>query len=292
MSAQALRTLAPVVTLSNNRVVTTSKDVADCFSKHHRDVLRAIENLLADLPEDHQRNFAQTVIERPNPSGGAPIKSPAYEITRDGFTLLAMGFTGKKALQFKLAYIDAFNQMESKLRELAPGAADRILNSTIGTDGFRVLGALVAGKVRALPPATRRRATMKLWAQVHAAFNVRSAEDIPVNQLDSARNFVAAYVLEGELLDREHLPMGRHVPMATIYNAYALVRHFDALADIFKERRMYEHLSGLGSDLGGLMIDRFKDGRIFSHRLKHAFAPEIAEFSRRIEEGKPAYDLH
>lgn len=203
MSAQAIRTLAPVVTLSNNRVVTTSKDVADCFNKHHRDVLRAIENLLADLPEDHQRNFAQTLIERPNPSGGAPIKSPAYEITRDGFTLLAMGFTGKKALQFKLAYIDAFNQMEAKLRELSPGAAESILNATIGTDGYRVLGALIAGKTRKLPAPVRRSAVMKLWSQVHAAFNVRRAEDIPADQLDSARNFVAAYVLQGELLDAE-----------------------------------------------------------------------------------------
>lgn len=171
-------------------------------------------------------------------------------------------------------------------------AAANILSSTIGTDGFHVLGALVAGKVRGLPAQIRRRATMKLWAQVHAAFNVRSAEDIPVNQLDSARNFVAAYALEGELLDREQPPAGRHVPMATIYNAYALVRHFDALADLFKERRLYEHLSGLGSDLGGLMIDRFKDGRIFSHHLKREFAPEMGEFERRIGEGRAPYELH
>lgn len=291
MSAQPLRALAPVVTLSNNRIVTTSKDVADCFGKQHKHVLDAIQNLLVELPPDHQPNFRPMVFEAEIGSG-AIRKFPAYEITRDGFTLLAMGFTGKKALQFKLAYIDAFNQMEAKLREAAPGTADKILHRTIGTDGFHVLGALVAGKVRGLPAQIRRRATMKLWAQVHAAFNVRSAEDIPVNQLDSARNFVAAYALEGELLDREQPPAGRHVPMATIYNAYALVRHFDALADLFKERRLYEHLSGLGSDLGGLMIDRFKDGRIFSHHLKREFAPEMGEFERRIGEGRAPYELH
>jgi len=47
---------------------------------------------------------------------GATRESPAYNLTRDGFTLLAMGFTGKKALAFKLAYIDAFNRMEAGLR--------------------------------------------------------------------------------------------------------------------------------------------------------------------------------
>lgn len=48
---------------------------------------------------------------RGNPSGGAAIPSTSYLTTRDGFTLLAMGFTGAKALSFKLAYIDAFNAM-------------------------------------------------------------------------------------------------------------------------------------------------------------------------------------
>lgn len=80
------------------------------------------------------------------------------------------------------------------------GKMTTLVGQTIGTDGFHVLGAVVAGKVRALPPEVQRRATMKLWAQVHAAFNVRSAQDIPAAQLDSARNFIAAYALEGEFL--------------------------------------------------------------------------------------------
>lgn len=81
------------------------------------------------------------------------------------------------------------------------GRMATLMGQTIGTDGFHVLGAVVAGKVRALPRDVQRRATMKLWAQVHAAFNVRSAEDIPAAQLDSARNFIAAYVLEGEWIE-------------------------------------------------------------------------------------------
>ena len=107
---------SPLVTISGHRAVTTSKAVADHFGKRHDHVLRDIKELIAELPVEHLPNFGETVIERENPSGGAPIKSPAYEITRDGFALLCMGFTGKKALAFKLAYIDAFNRMEAELR--------------------------------------------------------------------------------------------------------------------------------------------------------------------------------
>ncbi|MCP8350647.1 hypothetical protein DN387_20650 [Pseudomonas sp. FBF18] len=77
-----------------------------------------------------------------------------------------------------------------------------VLGQTIGTDGFHMLGAIVKGKVTSLPAPIQRRATAKIWSQIHAAFGVRSAADIPAHQLDSARNFVAAYVIEGELLPK------------------------------------------------------------------------------------------
>ncbi len=193
---------APLVVISDHRAVTTSKAIADCFGKRHDDVLKAIRALIDDLPPEHARNFAETVIERENPSGGAPIKSPVYEMTRDGFTLLAMGFTGKKALTFKLAYIDAFNRMEAALKSVAPLPVEHILNTTIGTDGFHVLAALIAGKVSKLPPVERRSVVGEIWAQVHKAFGVSRAEDIPAASLDSARNFVGAYVAQA----RQALP--------------------------------------------------------------------------------------
>ncbi len=106
---------SPVVFERSGEVRTTSRDVADLFEKRHDQILRDIGNLVADLP-DRLHTFEETVFERPNPSGGAPIQSRGYEMTRDGFTLLAMGFTGKKALKFKLAYIEAVNRMETALR--------------------------------------------------------------------------------------------------------------------------------------------------------------------------------
>ena len=106
----------PVVTIVNGQPTTLSTDVAYFFEKPHNDVLKAIRAILSKLPEDRLGNFSQTVVTRANPSGGAPIQSKAYRLTRDGFTFLAMGFTGEKAQAFKWAYIDAFNRMEEALR--------------------------------------------------------------------------------------------------------------------------------------------------------------------------------
>lgn len=101
------------VIATNNQPITTSRNIADVFGKQHRDILKAIDNLLPDLPTEWgMRNFAQGV--EANQQNGQEYRY--FTITRDGFTLLAMGFTGKKALAFKLAYIDAFNNMADALQ--------------------------------------------------------------------------------------------------------------------------------------------------------------------------------
>ncbi|WP_205892922.1 BRO family protein [Pseudomonas gregormendelii] len=101
--------------------------------------------------------------------------------------------------------------------EDSEGKMSTLIGQTIGTDGFHMLGAVVKGKVSSLPAAMQRRATSKIWSQTHAAFGVRSAADIPADQLDSARNFIAAYALEGEWLGKEpkHQP-NLSYPIATL----------------------------------------------------------------------------
>ena len=121
----------PVVTVVDGSVTTLSTDVATFFEKNHRDVVRSIENILSTVSEDRVRNFAQTVVTRANPSGGAPIKSKAYRLTRDGFTFLAMGFTGARAQEFKWAYIDAFNKMEAALRQCPVAAEISVARLTV-----------------------------------------------------------------------------------------------------------------------------------------------------------------
>ena len=91
----------------NNTVRTTSLKVAEAFRKRHGHVMRDIENLIArGVP-----NFGHTLYT--HPQNGQTYKM--YEMDRDGYSLLAMGFTGNKALRFKIRFIEAFNAMEAEL---------------------------------------------------------------------------------------------------------------------------------------------------------------------------------
>jgi Rha family phage regulatory protein len=93
----------------NNQLKTTSLKVSEAFGKLHKDILRKIETL--ECSKDfNERNF--TPVEY---SDTKSEKRPAYEITKDGFMFLVMGFTGKKAAAVKEAYIAAFNRMQDKL---------------------------------------------------------------------------------------------------------------------------------------------------------------------------------
>lgn len=104
----------PVVTIYDGVVTTLSTNVAEFFGKLHKDVIRSIETILKTTDEKHKRNFAPMMIDV-EIGNGATRKSKAYRLTRDGFTFLAMGFTGERAQSFKWAYIDAFNRMETQL---------------------------------------------------------------------------------------------------------------------------------------------------------------------------------
>ena len=99
----------PKIAIVNGQAVTSSLAIANFFSKRHDDVLKKIRTLDCSASFT-ARNFA--VSEYTDCSGR---KLPCYHITRDGFAFLAMGFTGKRAAQFKEAYITAFNQMDKRL---------------------------------------------------------------------------------------------------------------------------------------------------------------------------------
>lgn len=108
---------APLVELDHGEVWTTSLLVADRFGKRHADVLRAVEKLECS-PDFSERNFALTSAEVAQPNGGFRAV-PMYRITRDGFSFLAMGFTGRAAAAWKEKFIGAFGRMERELRRLA-----------------------------------------------------------------------------------------------------------------------------------------------------------------------------
>lgn len=120
----------------NGHPVTTSLDVAQHFGKRHDTVLRAIRQL--DCSEEFtHRNFAASEYQD---STGRTLGM--YQITRDGFVFLCMGFTGADAAKWKEAYINAFNEMEKALAERQSGrTAEEILiqAATEYCGGVRVL---------------------------------------------------------------------------------------------------------------------------------------------------------
>lgn len=101
-----------LVTLDHGEVWTTSLLVAEKFGKQHKDVLRAIEKK-ACSEEFRQRNFApaEYLDEQSKPRR-------MYRLSRDGFALVVMGFTGESAVSWQERFIDAFNQMERELRRI------------------------------------------------------------------------------------------------------------------------------------------------------------------------------
>ncbi|WP_445622285.1 phage antirepressor KilAC domain-containing protein [Lacticaseibacillus paracasei] len=102
-----------LIIMHDRQAVTTSLKVAESFGKNHRDVLAAIRDLMSSA-----ENYA--VLKKYFIDGSYTASNgktnPMYYMNRDGFTLLAVGFTGKRALQFKIQYIQAFNSMETQIR--------------------------------------------------------------------------------------------------------------------------------------------------------------------------------
>ncbi len=99
-----------ILSTQNGEPVASSRDVAKRFGKEHKHVLAAIRQLLV-AENSATKFFHETEFEYRGQ------KFPEYLMNRDGFSLLAMGFTGKAALEWKLKYIQAFNEMEKQLAQ-------------------------------------------------------------------------------------------------------------------------------------------------------------------------------
>lgn len=100
-----------IVSIQHRKTITTSLKVAAAFGKSHKSVLRSIDNVKSECDADFtRRNFA---LSDYHDSTGRTL--PMATMTRAGFTLIAMGFTGKAATSWKIKYIDAFDKMEAAL---------------------------------------------------------------------------------------------------------------------------------------------------------------------------------
>ena len=180
---------SPSVSLHSGRPATTSLEVAQFFGKRHTDVLRDIGNVAGNCPENFsQRNFASAEY---SDEQGKP--RPMFILYRDGFMLLVMGYTGKKALAMKLAYIEAFNRMEEELARqhaASPSPTPDDFTGTLSitpstTEDRKPLRALVGSwaQVSGLPFAA-------CWNQLKAAFNIANIKELPQEWIPDAIDWV------------------------------------------------------------------------------------------------------
>ena len=182
--------------ISNDIVKTTSMKVAQCFNKNHRDVARRIKTL--DCSDDFRcANFcAHPYINEQNGE-----RYTLWEMTKDGFMFLVMGFTGKKAARIKEAYINSFNQMAELLKP-----------KTLTPAHQRTLQNAVAVKVD-----HNRALSAKVWGAIKDKFKVPRYSELPDSSFDLVLTFVQNFKLTA-------LPASDSYNTEEVFTGYALGR--------------------------------------------------------------------
>lgn len=187
------------VQIQNSQIVTTSEFVAQAFDKQHKHVLEKIEQISKEIKASFfEPNFRLKAKQVKTGFGFRETKS--YELTKDGFMLLVMGFTGKQAMAIKIAYIEAFNAMSEAILDLNNTVSDGIKPAKTTADDRTGLRQAVAALV-----GRRGIDYSSAYSMIHQRFNVEVIEDIPAEKLPEAVAYVHALTLHtgltGEVLD-------------------------------------------------------------------------------------------
>lgn len=229
--AQLLPTehFSPSVSLHDGRPATTSLEVAKFFSKRHDHVLRDIDTLLSQLPENSlQPNFGEMFQEQETPLGLKQIR--IFILYRDGFMLLVMGYTGKKALAVKLAYIEAFNRLEAELAAQRGSALPS--SDTLTPEQQAQLQAIVAAKAGMVPASHRRRAFQEIWARFNNNFQIARYAQLPPARIGEA----VEYLVSMEVKAAKALPPTDKESL-TVATSTALAFRADFPDDMGRDRR-------------------------------------------------------
>lgn len=199
--AQLIAVPTSAISVIGDQVKTTSLKVAEFFGKQHKDVLRKLESL--DCSAEFSSAHFCAHVQKVSIGKGATRESKYYEMTKDGFMFLVMGFTGKAAAQIKEAYINAFNKMALALQnKTKPKALPETLTPAMQRHiQKRVNEMTLAGNGLSFPQVYRR---------IKDNFRVGTYKDIPAKKYPELCRFLQCKpeptALQGELLERESLP--------------------------------------------------------------------------------------
>lgn len=115
MSHNLISTPEHFISSLDGQLITSSLLVAEAFKREHKNILQRIESL--DIPDSFSSANFSAHVQKISIGNGAQRESKVYRMTKDGFMLLVMGFTGKRAMDIKIAYINAFNRMAHQLAQ-------------------------------------------------------------------------------------------------------------------------------------------------------------------------------
>ena len=170
------------------RPVTPSRIVAEYFGKQHHHVVRDIRTLISQKPDlERNANFGEC-SETINLANGATRQVPFFWMDRKGFSLLAMGFTGAKALEFKCAFYDQFERMEEALR--APSDQSALITTT---EQYEIRKAI---KARAKNSSVHYQT---VYNALYDYFKIASYKDLRHDQMKAALALIETCTLKPQL---------------------------------------------------------------------------------------------
>jgi len=254
--------VSPNLAIVDGLPVTTSLNVAEVFGKRHDDVLKAINRVKIDAAsidaEGAARNFADcSYLDTQN------RPRAMYQITRDGFTLLAMGFTGKPAMQFKLAYIAAFNAMEAELLAQASAGGRKSVDlnhyrRTLSPSGLDIRYTLDLTKI-ILSPTNRGLSLLESLTGMDLS-DMKTARDVVKNNDDGSMGLdamVRSFVAEN--LERAVYAPGKPEGRLSVSVVYTMFtgwyrRHIDS------RMNHCPAMKTVNQEISNIGIDRIKAG--------------------------------
>lgn len=195
-----------LVKVENNQIVTDSRSVAEHFGKEHAKVIRSIEGIISETPKvASQKMFYKTTykVEGNNKS------YKMYLMNRNGFSLLVMGFTGARAMEWKLRYIDAFNEMETQL------VKKNILtlpDFTNPVEAARAWANEYEAKQKALTENAEMKPKADFYDTVANTESLFSIADVAKTlDMGMGRNKLFAFLRDKGILDKDNHPYQKYV---------------------------------------------------------------------------------
>ena len=289
--------LSPSVSLHSGRPATTSLEVAKFFGKRHDGVLRDVRRICPETPEDFRvHNFVETFRTIPGPNN-SERQETYFILYRDGFMLLVMGYTGKKALAMKLAYIEAFNRMEAELAARSrPLAEDMVLppaDAPISPSDQSILQSVVKAKIASLPEEQRGKGLFpQIWSRFNNHFRLGSYKQLPQCRMAEAVTYLMGLELPADRKEELPPPLPQGLSRDSSPRADALRRvanlrwgmasAIDVLR-LFCDPRYHPHQYDRMSQEVAINLYRTAHGSLVAaynaleaaHRLQHAVLPSV-----------------